>query len=462
MVRPAVEAALEVARNGLLLNPPEHPPAGLRRFLSFSKLSPPAVRAIAKVVDSDDEFRSRVAASVDEDGVGRAGWLWLTRPDGWKAEVADLEAERTAAVSAAAEERSERNARRKLASAQDAAERATATAKELADEADGLRAELAEERVRTVELEGEVARLHDSTALLQEERNRAVRELKDVEARLAARSAEHNRAKQRIRELEDEAAAASTPQAPQSMLAAPPEVVGPTTVLDSDSAAAIETLSAAVSGAEAVAASLARLGDLLAKGQPDRQLVTRSGADEASTSQPPGQRSGEPAEPHSATPGTSDTAAIQVPRRTPLKLPGGVLDDTVEAADHLIRSSGVLVLVDGYNVTMTGWPELPAAEQRAKLVRSLDGLAARTCSDLEVVFDGAEVEPLHMTPPAPPDVRVRFSPPDVEADDVLLELLGQIPPARPVVVVSSDNRVRAGAREKGANLLHSRQLLELL
>jgi predicted RNA-binding protein with PIN domain len=122
----------------------------------------------------------------------------------------------------------------------------------------------------------------------------------------------------------------------------------------------------------------------------------------------------------------------------------------------------VVVLVDGYNVTMAAWPDLPVAEQRAKLVRCLDSLAARCSTDVEVIFDGAEVEPLHTTPPAPRDVRVRFSPPDVEADDVLLDLLGQIPPARPVVVVSSDNRVRSGSRRQGANVLHSRQFLELL
>jgi hypothetical protein len=54
----------------------------LRPYLGFAKLSPAALSAIARVVDQDDEFRARVAASSDEGAVGRGGWLWLTRPPG--------------------------------------------------------------------------------------------------------------------------------------------------------------------------------------------------------------------------------------------------------------------------------------------------------------------------------------------------------------------------------------------
>ena len=61
-----------------------------------------------------------------------------------------------------------------------------------------------------------------------------------------------------------------------------------------------------------------------------------------------------------------------------------------------------------------------------------------------------------------PAVRVRFSPPGVEADDVIIELAGSIPAIRPVIVASSDRRVRDGARRHGANLLGARQLTEAL
>jgi predicted RNA-binding protein with PIN domain len=145
-----------------------------------------------------------------------------------------------------------------------------------------------------------------------------------------------------------------------------------------------------------------------------------------------------------------------------LPLPGGLLDDSVEVVEHLLRAPGLLLLVDGYNVTMTGWPELPVGEQRRRLLGALGETAARTGTEVEVVFDGADVEPLSPPHQVRQLVRVRFSPPHVEADDVLLELLEQLPVARPVAVASSDKRVRDGARRLGANLLHARQLAALL
>ena len=51
---------------------------------------------------------------------------------------------------------------------------------------------------------------------------------------------------------------------------------------------------------------------------------------------------------------------------------------------------------------------------------------------------------------------------EVEADDVLLDLVEGLEPARPVVVVSNDRRVRSGARRRGANVLASDQLVVLL
>ena len=134
----------------------------------------------------------------------------------------------------------------------------------------------------------------------------------------------------------------------------------------------------------------------------------------------------------------------------------------MEAVEHLLRIQGVVLAVDGYNVSMTGWPDMPVAEQRRRLVLALSDASARTGSQVEVIFDGAEVEPIGLPRSARPLVCVRFSPADVEADDVLLDLVSQLPASRPVVVASSDNRVRDGARFLGANLVHARQLVELI
>ena len=91
------------------------PPGALRPYLAFAKQTPRSLEAIARVVDADPELRARVAEVVDEDQVGRGGWLWLVRPDGWQDELAALEADSTARADAAAERRAERAATRKLA-----------------------------------------------------------------------------------------------------------------------------------------------------------------------------------------------------------------------------------------------------------------------------------------------------------------------------------------------------------
>ena len=66
-IRPAVEAALAVAREGLSADPVVLPPHALRPYLDFARLSSNALKAIARAVDRDDEFRARVV------GGGRRG-----------------------------------------------------------------------------------------------------------------------------------------------------------------------------------------------------------------------------------------------------------------------------------------------------------------------------------------------------------------------------------------------------
>ena len=121
----------------------------------------------------------------------------------------------------------------------------------------------------------------------------------------------------------------------------------------------------------------------------------------------------------------------------------------------------MLVLVDGYNVSKEAWPSIPIAVQRTRLVDALAELHGRTGAEVEVVFDGADQQPSG-TGGARAAVRVRFTASGVEADAVLVELAERAIATRPVVVVTSDNRVRDHARRLGANLVRSGQLLALL
>jgi hypothetical protein len=146
---------------------------------------------------------------------------------------------------------------------------------------------------------------------------------------------------------------------------------------------------------------------------------------------------------------------VDRPRRIPVPLPGGVVETTTEAAEHLLRFGGLLLVVDGYNVAKLGWPDRTLAEQRELLLVVLEGVAARFGTDVQVVFDGADVP----AAPARRKVRVAFSPAGVKADDVIVDLVRDLPVERPVAVATNDGEVRRGARSAGANLLSSEQLL---
>ena len=137
-------------------------------------------------------------------------------------------------------------------------------------------------------------------------------------------------------------------------------------------------------------------------------------------------------------------------------------DDSPEAAEHLVRMSGTVLVVDGYNASLAWRPTLPIGEQRRRLVDALEELATRTKSDVHVVFDG--VEPAQPVTSAGPRrlVRARFSPPDVEADEIVVGLVDDLPAHRPVVVASNDRAVREDAERRGANVISVSQLMAVL
>src|SRR5207244_2982215 len=112
-------------------------------------------------------------------------------------------------------------------------------------------------------------------------------------------------------------------------------------------------------------------------------------------------------------------------------------DDDPAVLDDLLALPRVHLVVDGYNVTKTGYGSLTLAEQRARLVGALAALAGRTRAEVTCVFDGAALEgPVLSTPPR--GVRVLFSREGRTADQVIRRLVRAEPPGRPVVVVSSD------------------------
>jgi predicted RNA-binding protein with PIN domain len=411
LVRAALERALEVARQGEAANPPVAPPKELAPYLSFQKLSGPALAAVWRVLDTDEDFRARVVDETPPDAVDAAGWLALCRPPGWEAAVEAIGRTKGArAVSEEAEKRL-RDLQRSLATSETKRQHAEAEVARQREEVDAAHEEV-------TSLRRDRRRAEDAAKAAERRVEELEQKLGDRETRLAetqgAREArEHELTETRRLLAEAQAEVARRPE---------PLVPGERPV---DPAA----LRDATNRLQRAAATLARTVEGLAEVVPPVPVVLEE-----------------------------EVAAG--PTRTVLVLPGGVVADSPEGGRWLLGRPKVVLLVDGYNVAKTAWPDLGLEEQRSRLVRALDGLVARSGASAEVVFDGPE-EAVVTGRQGTPSVNVRYSGGEL-ADDVVVGLVDAFPPDRPVVVVSNDREVRDAARGRAANVIGSDTLIALL
>jgi predicted RNA-binding protein with PIN domain len=396
---PLLELALDVARQGSKAKPPVPAPPRLAPMLKFTKVPGKAKDAVFDVLDSDEKFRARVLEKAEEKSVGRIGMSFLARPDGWQDFVATM-------VDAADEPLIESSRTlSKLEAQLDAAHQARDRAGDDLAESETANAAATAEgealRRERDELELEVRRLQTSNAELVEQRRRAVAELKQTEAVMVRHVQERKR-------LESQVEAMAAAQLATTAVGGG--------VTDVEVRASVDALD------DAIDELRGHVDHLRRQATPER---------------------------------------VQTRRRTPLPVPPGIFDDSSEMTDYLFAIPNMVALVDGYNVTKETHDEWELEQQRDWLEQGLRALASRTNTTFDVVFDGANVVTSGARDTSS-GVRIRFSPEGVEADDVIIAEVGTIDRSRPVTVVSSDKRVRSGARDHGANLLTSRQLLDAL
>ncbi|MEZ7004255.1 NYN domain-containing protein [Streptomyces sp. AD55] len=152
--------------------------------------------------------------------------------------------------------------------------------------------------------------------------------------------------------------------------------------------------------------------------------------------------------------------AVEPGRMSPKDIAARALSEHDPAIlDQLLALPQAHLVVDGYNVTKTGYPQMPLEKQRLRLLGQLSQLAAQTGAETTCVFDGAELAaPVLLAPPR--GVRVLFSKPGVTADELIRQLVRAEPPGRPVVVVSTDREVADGIARAGARPVASAVLLK--
>ncbi len=419
LAEPVRARVIQIASDVLGRLPADEVPAPLRAIARFT----PAKRirlgaaALSAALDADEGFRARVAQAVIDaapqlvdavrgqeattasDPIDTAVVAYLTRPDGWLDVVADVGA--------------------KLAQARAGRD---AAAEELAR----LRSELVELRSQ---LKTEGARIEAAAAAASAAANDEATRLRNM---LRTRTAELRAAEQGAAEAR---AAAE------------------------EARAELETAQAAHAGElRRVRARTSELERAVETGR--RESRTGRDVDDARLR---------------LLVDTLTEAAAGIRRE--LALPPGVLrpaDSVTSGAgadgagtvgepvglDRLLELPQVHLIVDGYNVTKTGYPELPLADQRTRLISAMAIMQSRSNVEVTVVFDGGARPPAQ--PRTPRGVRVLFSAPDELADDLIRRLVAAEPAGRALVVVTSDKQIVSDVRRSGAWTVPSAVLLQRL
>lgn len=396
-LRSALEFAVLMAQEGQKLKRPIPFPSGMKKYLKMSRIPAGSLPALRRVVEGDDVFRTRLAAGAVPELVDPIGKLWLERPAGWEDELARLVVEAEAAEEEAEASRQLKRAEKRREAAERVAVRAQAEIVSLADQVT--------ERDEVIEgLRSDVVKLTEAVESLRAEL---------IDTRLETRHA-RDREAAAVAKL----AAAETARDDAETARGKAEGVRDEVLADRAALAAERSeLARLAAAAESLAEQLAAL----------------------------------------ASPPASGTPAPV--RRKALPMPGGVLGDSVAAAEYLMRS-GASVLVDGYNVAKLAWPNLDLAGQRVVLLDAIENLVKRFGCDVTVVFDGADV--VGAAAEGRRVVRVVYSPEGVIADDVIRDEVRRLPATRQVVVVTNDRAIVQDVRSMGANTMSSDQLLALM
>jgi predicted RNA-binding protein with PIN domain len=467
LLAPLLDCAAEVLRDLDV----DDVPASARRLHSFDRrgLATPAARAqLRRTLEAEAAFRSQVVARFagrEDSTEALAGWtaedaqarvaaaatdrlpllasaLWAARPAGFEFGLGlALAAYETGRDQAGGEERT-RAAEARVASLEEALRRAVEARDAAVEQTNRMESDLRHERRLRRTRDQVAARALEEARRLGEEMEAALAEAKRgrAEAELRARQAADQAARAEARERAAEAARAAERKA------SPP----PKPVSEFDRARLAEA-------AEAAARLSATLRAILGDGRPPV-------ASSASPSPSPPAASAEPAPPlpkdPASHPGNGVRTATGREPRVPVRVPPGMRHDSAEAATAMMRTPGLVVVVDGYNVSMLAWPDAPLAEQRERLCDALAEFHLRFRRPVVLVFDGADVEGVR--PPRRPGLSVVFSAEGQEADEVVVNEVAARPAAVPVVVVSSDGWVRAQSQANGAEVLSSALFLEVL
>jgi predicted RNA-binding protein with PIN domain len=401
-----------------------------------------------EVNDALERWSTADAVSLVDDAADRADLpflasvLYAARPDGWifglGAVVATYERRRTEQ----AVDDDVKALQTRVANLDEARRRAESARDEAAASVQRVERELRDER-RSRRAREEEAQRHADVAARRAET--LERELAEAREKADAIETRLRREVERVRGIESElrTARGDTARAERELAEALEADPGKAASL---SATELQALADAAELARRVADGLGVLAGRTSAALEPLPGAKPAGAGSSASGSAPAQR------PPSAKPSRERS-------RRP-RVPGGLVADTPEGVGALLRTPGVVMVVDGYNVSMRGWPDAPPSLQRDRLVAGLTELQLRTRCGVVCVFDGADVGPVPSSRRS--GVRVVFSKPGEDADPVVVREVASRSGHGPVLAVSSDGWVREHAEASGALVVGANALLGAL
>lgn len=156
--------------------------------------------------------------------------------------------------------------------------------------------------------------------------------------------------------------------------------------------------------------------------------------------------------PQSKIPAASPVKKEVQPSRATVTIPPGMSLESDAALRTVFTQQDLVVLIDGYNVSLNSFGDLSLELQRERTIACAANVETRYHPSCVIVFDGQSSTTRGRIQSK---VHVVYSPAGITADDVIIERIRVTPPERPIIVVTSDRNLAARARGLGCQTISS-------
>lgn len=460
---PVVEAAFLVIKK----NEESEIPSALRRISHFDSKAINNSTARTQILQSilnneafekmvEEEFFSRVEVSVAysqwnprraqeliEEAASRddlsliASILWIKRPENFSFALGMVVALSSISMMETEQRESERAEKLKITHLQTSLDKEKSKAELLASDVKRLEEELRDERrtrrVKEQRLEVQVANLQKQVDSNDEVTERLKEGKERVNSRLEQEASRAHELEKRLKMAQNEASAKSEKISNlQNQLAS---------ALSSDMELSYEDLQKLIlaqKNAEEISATILKIMNKT------RNILSQSSStgtqiNSGSISQP-------------------KEIVKDEPKRTPVLVPPGLTLENSESLKKIFSQKDLIVLIDGYNISLNAFGDLSLELQRERVVSCATNVESRFHPSCVIVFDGQSEGTRGRIQSK---VHIVFSPAGVTADDVIIERIRVTPKEFPVLVVTSDRNLAARAKGLGCETISSQSFVNV-